>query len=276
MEVGDGTIGLGLWPAIVDWDDAYENSAYIPDGASHITRWQRLSQQAGAGFRRHEGVFMPENTPLGLMVFIHGGYWMETDPGYYAHLAKGALSRGWAVLLPSYPQAPEGRLGDMVTHLAARIEAAAAMVEGPVVLSGHSAGGHLAARLCCADTPFSAALRGRIARLVTISGLFDLRPLQRTAMAGPLGLTTPVAIAESPALQEPLAGLDVHAWVGADERPEFKRQSALLALVWHGLGVPVRLTYEKDRHHFDVIDGLSCPDHPLTEALLGGIPTSAA
>lgn len=276
MEVGDGKIGLGFWQAITDWDDAYENSAYIPDAAGHIARWQQLSQRALVRLDRKNGIFMPESPPLGLMVFIHGGYWMETDPDYYAHLAQGALARGWAVLMPSYPQAPQARLADMVTHLATQLSEAAGRIAGPIVLSGHSAGGHLAARLCCADTPLPPAIQARIARLLPISGLFDLRPLRRTAMSAPLGLTPVVAITESPALQQPLAELDVHAWVGADERPEFLRQSALLALIWHGLGVPVRLTYERDRHHFDVIDGLSCAAHPLTEALLGGILLSTA
>src|SRR5690606_17104183 len=100
---------------------------------------------------------------------------------------------------------------------------------------------------------------------------FDLRPLRRTRMAAPLGLTPQVALAESPALLEPVTGIDLHAWVGAAERPEFRRQTRLLSLIWHGLGAPVRVTEEPDRHHFDVIDGLAEAASPLMEAVLGGI-----
>lgn len=277
MEVGDGTIGFGIWPAVEDWDDAYSNAAHIPGGAAHIGRWQSLSRRAAPRLDCRNGIFMPAcDAPKGLMVFLHGGYWVATGPDYYAHLAQGALQRGWAVLIPSYPLAPAATLMQMVGHLAQAITRAAGLIGGPIVLTGHSAGGHLAARLCCADTPLAAAVTARIARLLPVSGLFDLRPLQKTLMAADLGLTSQVAAAESPALLVPLAGLDVHAWVGADERPEFRRQSALLSLAWHGLGVPVRLTYERGRHHFDVIDGLAFADHPLTEALLGGIRPAPA
>lgn len=257
------------WAAVTDWDHAYENTGSIPDGASHPPRWHALAQRAPQPDA--DGLFRPKGTPRGLMVFIHGGYWMATGPDWYAHLAQGAVARGWAVLKPHYRLAPGGALADMPRQIAAQITRAAGLVAGPLALTGHSAGGHLAARLCCTDTVLPPQITARIARLAPISGLFDLRPLRRTLMSGPLGLTPAVAEAESPALKEPLPNLDVHAWVGADERPEFIRQSHLLGVIWPGLGVPVRVTEEAGRHHFDVIDGLAEAGHPLTEAVIGGI-----
>ncbi|MCH8169275.1 MAG: alpha/beta hydrolase, partial [Proteobacteria bacterium] len=50
---------------------------------------------------------------------------------------------------------------------------------------------------------------------------------------------------------------------------EFRRQNALLANIWTGFGVDTRAVEEPDRHHFNIIDGLTEPDSPLTEALLG-------
>ena len=55
----------------------------------------------------------------------------------------------------------------------------------------------------------------------------------------------------------------------ADERPEFVRQSELLANVWTGLGVDMGLTREAGRHHFNVIDGLTDPGSDLVEAVVG-------
>jgi arylformamidase len=43
----------------------------------------------------------------------------------------------------------------------------------------------------------------------------------------------------------------VTAWVGGDERPEFIRQSQLLAEAWDNAKVFV----DEGRHHFDVIEG---------------------
>ena len=73
---------------------------------------------------------------------------------------------------------------------------------------------------------------------------------------------------ESPALLEPMPNARVTCWVGSAERPEFVRQNALLANIWTGLGAKTCMIEEPGRHHFDVIDGLADPDHPLTRTLL--------
>ena len=79
----------------------------------------------------------------------------------------------------------------------------------------------------------------------------------------------PLGGAESPALQEPRNGVPVTCWVGAAERPEFRRQNALLANIWTGCGVATRAVEEPDRHHFDVIDGLADPEHDLCRTVVG-------
>ncbi len=99
--------------------------------------------------------------------------------------------------------------------------------------------------------------------MLTISGLHDLRPLLRLALNADLRLDAAEAAAESPALLEPRPGAAAHVWVGADERPEFLRQSALIANIWTGLRADMSLTVEPGRHHFDVIDGLSDPEFGL-------------
>ena len=125
------------------------------------------------------------------------------------------------------------------------------------------------ARQVCADGLLSERLRRRIGRVVAISGLFDLRPLMRTAINADLKLDPAEARAESPALLEPLDGVRLHAWVGERERPEFVRQSALIANVWTGLGAETALTIAPGRHHFDVIAELAEPGSALVEALIG-------
>jgi hypothetical protein len=108
----------------------------------------------------------------------------------------------------------------------------------------------------------------RIVSVLSISGVHDLRPLIRTAMNTDLMLDRAEAAAESPALLEPRPGVPVTCWAGAAERPEFLRQNALLTNVWTGCGVATRAVEEPERHHFNIIDGLSEPGSPLTEVLL--------
>ena len=133
------------------------------------------------------------------------------------------------------------------------------------MLAGHSAGGHLVTRMITGAAP---ALTDRIRNVVSISGLHDLRPLMKTGMNGDLRLDAAEAAAESPALLTPAGNATVTAWVGADERPEFLRQSALLANIWAGLGIETRLVEALGKHHFDVIDALGDPESALCDALL--------
>lgn len=269
-------------PKVVDWDDAYANAPHIADGASFAARlaaasaeWRTRVDPAhfrqiayGDHARELVEIFLPERTPAGLLVFVHGGYWRAFGPADWSHLAAGAIGRDWAVAMPGYRLSPEVRVSAITRSVAKAIAAAAAVVAGPIVLAGHSAGGHLVARMLCDDRPLATDLLGRVARVVPISGLFDLRPFLRTDLNGVLALDIGEARAESPALREVMEGLPpVHVWVGADERPEFIRQSALLANVWAGLGVDMALTVEPGRHHYNVIDGLKESDSALMRAL---------
>jgi len=264
-----------------DWDDAYANGAHIPGAEGFVPRWQaeaaafraaaggRLDIAYGTGARERLDLFVPEGTPRGLCVFVHGGYWKAFDKSLWSHLAAGARAKGWAVALPSYPLAPEVRISEITLAVARAITAAAALVPGPLRLAGHSAGGHLVARTVCTDSPLPEAVAARVEHVLSLSGVHDLRPLLATQMNAVLRLTLAEARAESPALAEPRPGTRLKAWVGADERPEFVRQSALLANAWAGFDTDMRLVEVPGRHHFDVIADLALPESALTRAFAG-------
>jgi hypothetical protein len=119
-----------------------------------------------------------------------------------------------------------------------------------------------------ATSPLPESIRRRVRNTVSISGLHDLRPIMRTEMNAVLRIDEGEAARESPALLRPVDNARLTCWVGASERAEFIRQSALLANVWTGLGAETDCVKEPDRHHFNVIDGLADPAHALTKALL--------
>jgi len=260
------------------YDEAFANAKHIPGGADYPPRWAA----AAAGFRESLGararlglrygpaaagwfdLFLPEGDPAGLMVFIHGGYWRAFGPRDFSHLAAGALARGWACAMPAYTLAPAARIGVMTQEIAAALAAAAEAVAGPLAITGHSAGGHLAARMACADVALSGDLAGRIARVVPISPLTLLDPLRDTAMNADLRLDAAEARAESPALLARRPGTLVHVWVGGAERPVFLDQARRLGNAW---ACPV--TIDPGRHHFDVVEGLEPAGSPLIAALLG-------
>jgi arylformamidase len=270
---------------ITDWDDAYANGANIAGSDRWPAAWDgpaeafrdKLSADGGTKLdvaygdrpRNLLDLFLPQGKPKGLVVFVHGGYWMAFDKNTWSHLAGGAVDSGYAVAMPSYTLCPEVRLAVIVGEIGLAIEKAASMVEGPIMLTGHSAGGHLVSRMIAATTPLSQATQARIRNVVSISGLHDLRPLLSTAMNKTLRLDENEALAESPALLRPLLNARITCWVGGGERGEFLRQTALLANIWTGLGATTAAVFEPDRHHFSVVDGLTDASHPLTRTLLG-------
>lgn len=273
-----------MFRKIADWDDAYANSVHIAGGERWPDAWveparsfreklaaesrARLDIAYGAGPRNRLDLFLPQASPRGLFVFVHGGYWMALNKSYWSHLAKGALAHGFAVAMPSYTLCPEVRIAEITREVGVAIEAAAAQVDGPLFLAGHSAGGHLVTRMNVLSSPLGKRVRRRLAHTVSLAGVHDLRPLLRTAMQPTLRLDEAEALAESPALLAPIPGVRVTCWVGGAERPEFRRQNALLANIWTGLEAQTAAVEEPDRHHFTVIDGLADPDHPLTRTLL--------
>ncbi len=223
----------------------------------------------GPHSRNRLDLFMPWGDLRGLVVFVHGGYWMEDfDKSAWSHLAKGVLTHGFAVAIPSYPLCPEVRVSDITVQVGLAITRAANEVPGPIHLTGHSAGGHLVARMVTVTSPLSQAIRHRVRKTVPISAITDMRPLMKTEMNATLHLEAVEARLESPALLEPQEGIDVTAWVGAAERPEFLRQNALLANIWSGFDCRVDAVEEAGKHHASVIEGLTEPDHPLTRRLL--------
>ncbi|MBF9029988.1 alpha/beta fold hydrolase [Rhodobacterales bacterium HKCCE3408] len=262
-----------------DWTDAYENAAYIPGGGTYPARWTeaaaafRTAARAeidlpyGPAPRNRFDLFHPEGTPEGLVVFIHGGYWLRFDKSYWSHLAAGPVSAGWAVAMPSYTLAPDARISEMTREIATMVTRAAGMIDGPIHLTGHSAGGHLAARMGCTGV-LPDAVADRIARIIPISGVNDLRLIRYTEMNETLGIDAAEAEAESPVLLEPRRGPRITAWVGAEERPEFLRMTRALVESWGRKGAVIDGVYERGRHHFDVIDGLEQPYSILCQSLL--------
>ncbi|WP_435668640.1 alpha/beta hydrolase [Maritalea sp.] len=267
-------------PQINDWDDAYANGAYIEGAEAYPARWAvsaqafrdqllgegraQLDVEYGSAEREKFDLFLPTQKPKGLAVFVHGGYWMAFDKSSWSHLAQGGLDNGWAVAMPSYTLAPEAHLTRMSMQIASATTNAAAKVDGPIRLSGHSAGGHLVTRQICAQSPLAANIQERIEKVVSISGLHDLRPLMKTQMNEKLVLDEDEAIAESAALQRPMAGADLICWVGANERPEFLRQNKLLASIWAGFDVSTAWHEAGQKHHFNVIEDLTDARSDLT------------
>ncbi|WP_116132357.1 alpha/beta hydrolase [Tropicimonas sp. IMCC34043] len=258
---------------------AYDNADFIPEGHGYFDRWvkqaaafraahpatlQRLDLAYGPHPREAYDLFLPQSgAPVGLVIFVHGGFWQLGGRKDWSHLAAGALGHGWAVALPSYPLAPEARIAKISRAVVRAVEAAAETTQGPILLSGHSAGGHLALRTVCPGAALSADVRARIAGVLAISPIVDLNPLLLLPMNEFLLIDADEAESESPMLY-PQPDCPVQIEIGAMERPAFIDQALRLADAWPA----AELTVTEGRHHFDVPAPLSDPESRLVTAML--------
>ena len=256
----------------MELDDAYANGAYIPDGDSYPAAWAQaaaafretaqceLDLAYGDSARQKIDIFYPTGPAKGLVVFVHGGYWIMSDKSAWSHLAAGALSHGWAVAMPSYDLCPQVRITDIGNQIAAAIGFAADRVAGPIRLVGHSAGGQLVARMTAPRV--GGHWQDRVAHVVPISPLGDLAPLMRTSMNADLKLDDAEVATQSP-IHLPKPHMPVTILVGAEERPAFLAQSEALSAAWGCARVVA-----PDRHHFNVIAPLRDPKSTITVAVL--------
>ena len=262
---------------MINYDDAYANAAYIPNAEGFVETWAQEAEAFraralaqgraeidipyGSSARQKFDLFAPKQGSQGVLIFVHGGYWLKFDKSSWSHLAKGAVERGWHVALPSYDLCPEVGIHDISRQIARAVQGIADRCAGAIVLAGHSAGGHLVSRMGVGDL-LPDALHARIAHVMAISPVSDLRPLLKTAMNRSFKMDMAAAEAESPALM-PKPSCKVTVWVGADERPVFLEQARWLSQAWDApLGV------DADKHHFDVIEGLSDAQSQMTSCLL--------
>lgn len=278
-----------LQPAAdTDFAREYDVASRVPDFAASLSDWNARSSFARA---THPGLldlrygeteaetldlFLPEPHPADghpLLVFIHGGFWRRLHKDDFSWIAPPYVERGIAVAVVNYGLAPATPLEEIVDQIRRGLvwlyrNAPRHHIDRcRIVVSGHSAGGHLACMALATDwTAFAPDLPpDLIAAGIALSPLADLAPLaavpilhndldftvERVATLSPIHL--------APATTAPLIGA-----VGGDESAEFRRQLALLAHSWSSVWrgeVPM-----PGYNHLTLCDALAEPGSALFAA----------
>jgi arylformamidase len=200
------------------------------------------------------------------LVFIHGGYWQMSDKENYGCIAAGPLARGVNVALVEYTLAPAIRMDGIVAEvkqalawLLAHLGEFGAAADGFVV-SGHSAGGHLAA-MAMGEPGVKGGL--------PISGLFELEPLRRSYINDKVAMDPAEAARNSPIRHIPSAAPPLIVAVGGGELPEMQRQSSDYYDAWVARGLRARHLVLAGHDHFSILEELARPDGQLTDAARG-------
>lgn len=275
-------IGGNYAPYIADY--ATLSAAALQSGARHA----ELAYGSAAAHKLD--LFLPaprdsESLPP-LLLFIHGGYWQELSKASSLFSAPDCIEAGIAFTAIDYTLAPQASVHEMVLECRQALrwlhQHGEELGFDPqrIVVSGSSAGAHLAA-MCClrgwkddADLPV-----GTPAAAVLVSGIYDLQPLIGTSINEALSLDTASAQAISPQLLD-LTGFPptVISW-GEIETSEFKRQSQAFADALNALGARYLPPIEMPaRNHFDVILDQARPNTRLgdaTHALFASLPVTS-
>jgi acetyl esterase/lipase len=113
-----------------------------------------------------------------VLIFLHGGSWRSGDRADYPALGNRFAGEGFGVVVPSYRLLPGSPHPAQVEDAAAAVEWTLQNIASHggdmkrVYLSGHSAGGHLAAWV-----GVDARFRERLKGVIAMSGIYDLSSL---------------------------------------------------------------------------------------------------
>jgi arylformamidase len=253
---------------------AYNNNAAVADSAALIERRnvqsaafrgahpRGLDVPYGPGPRQRWDLYPAKMPNAPCLVFIHGGYWQRNTREDFACYAEGVLAHGWSAALPSHTLAPDATLTQIVGEIGSALDWLAAkglhhgIAGGPIVVSGWSAGGHLAVM---------ALGHPRIAAGLAISGVFELAPLRDTYLDEKLRLTdraiSTLSPLRLPAVAKPLAisyGTAELSALVADSRDLHAHRSAAQA---PGPLIPIL-----GADHFTILEELRRPNARLVRA----------
>lgn len=206
-----------------------------------------------------------------LVVFIHGGYWRALGRGQSGFAAPMLAANGVACAVPDYRLAPAASITDIIGDCRRalaflwRNADELGLDRSRIVVTGSSAGGHLAAAMAQPGWQAGMGLPDQpLFGCLPVSGLFELAPLAASHVQDWMRFT-PDELAQSP-LRQPPQGLNgcVALAAGSGEAAGFHRQSEAYA---KATGWPLHRI--ADRNHFDVILDLANPDNHLARVLLG-------
>ncbi len=249
----------------MDLEAEYDNRGMVPEHPEIIARWRRdaaaFREQTAGDFdvaygARGRNVYdiFPGTRPGPMAVFIHGGYWRSFDHKVFSHCAAGLVEHGLTVVVPTYTLAPDITIPEIIDELRQFIVHLWQRHRRRLILTGHSAGAHLAACMVATNWENLGLPADVIHSGLAISGIYDLRPIMATSVNADVHLDQAQCLMASPLFWPLPRKVTFDFWVGGNESSEFIRQSRSLAAAWAGLGSACDYVEMAGINHFSAVD----------------------
>ncbi|WP_042337776.1 alpha/beta hydrolase [Paraburkholderia ferrariae] len=275
-------------------DKAYDarHSVSAEAFADAMQQYTQRSAQSRAALRCHLDICYDEASGQTLdilaspglrdqpvLLFIHGGYWRMLSKEESAFMADALARSGIATVTINYALAPAVTLEEIIGQVRqalvwlARNASHYGLDARRIVVSGSSAGGHLAATLLDDAYRVATALPAEVpCGALLVSGLYDMQPIRESFVNEWLGLDDSRAEAVSPIGMLPRKPVPLAIVWGEHEPTGFKEQakryeSRCRAQWGEEADVAVSAFEVPGRHHFDVVLDLCDPSSALTHAL---------
>ena len=275
------TVFFGYDQAALDRE--YNNSGKVANAAEYLARYPgesartrdelpaRLDLRYGPAPGETLDLFLPDGGgPAPVHVFVHGGYWRALGKADFSFVARGLQPAGVLVAVIDYALIPTVDMDELVRQVRASVAwlhrnaAAFGGDPGRITVSGHSAGGHLAAMLMSTDW---APLRRASARRRQ-GGVRHQRPLrpradpalvpERDARAH--GRRRRAGTARSTS-SRPGRAVRSCSPSGELEGDEYHRQTESLAAAWRRRGLVAEVMDMAGHDHFSIVTELGKPGH---------------
>ena len=269
----------------IDYEVEYNNRARVPEHPAIFDRWARegadyraqataegraeLGLKFGPSERQYIDLFKPKGGGTApLVLFIHGGYWRSLEPASFSQMARGLNARGVAVAVSGYDLVPQVSIRDIIGQTQQACLHLWKRLGQRIMVSGHSAGGHLAGCMLATDWKKldAQAPADLTPAAYAISGLYDLSPILHLAGNVEFKLDDAEVQRVSPIVWPAPKGVVLDSVVGGIESSEFLRQSKLIADAW-APGNETRYEALPGLNHFTVLDPMPDPNSPMVARL---------
>ncbi len=226
-------------------------------------------------------IFPAKETNAPVLVFIHGGYWVQSTSKQFSLVARGPVSRGVTVVVTNYSLCPKVSIEEITRQSRSAIawlyKNASAFNINPdrIFVSGHSAGGQQVGMLVSTDWSGNYGLPDVVVKGgIAISGIFDLSPLRYSFLQPKLLLTHEVILRQSPYFNIPKSAPPLLLSLGGEETAEFHRQSIDYLQAWKANGLTGELLVQENKHHFSAIEGMTDGNSKLCNIIVDIINSS--